>query len=514
MQIFHQAALAAWLLFLLGGLFIVYMFSSGKPDRCSFASRIVCVLAALTMGVGVYFGNPFEDVDFHADIPLLIAFALYFYFLFSSLSRFPWQTFFPRQARPGKAKPTQIIFLAAVLLFVLAILYKPFFPYRQSPDTVNQWKQIHGLLQYNKIHAIGHTIFLKAILSVWDNYTCVIIVHILSIILLYLLFAAYFLSKGMNIKTIAFIYGLSLLWTRQSTFAFFYPWKDLPASVCIGLITFFIVYFQDKKSLTAAEAFFLGLALAWCALFRLNGIIAAVICGLVFSVLLWRRALFRQLCAMALAIVLSVAGVAAYSSLVLKPADYENGFSIQVFGSGIAAVAANDHLLPKEEADISAYLPLEWMQAHYPSFLEKKELIWEPDESEQIMQDPELSIFNNEFVMKLGENKKEVILLYLRLLPRHFPTMLKDIAGSVKMVWILDDPFFPCCHSFLVMALLVLLVRSRLHFRDMLIFLPCLCNTVSIMISTITNEIRYLLPTFLLFPIFLCFLLYKEETLA
>ena len=508
-RLFEQKELAELLLYILGLCFAVHVHLLGDAQPPRLSSRLLCVLAALLMCFGMYYGTALSALTLKRRLILLLPLFLFFYSLFSALCRFPWQRYAPCRAETRRAKPAAFLLLALFLLAILLVLYLPRFPYGQSPDTRNQWAQIHGELRYNTIHAIGHTIFLKALLSIWDNYTFVILVHILGLTGLYLLFAVYFCGRGMDIRAVALIEGVSLLWTSRVAYAVFFPWKDLPACLCLGLLSYFFLRLQDKGALRLGEAFGLGLSLAWTALFRLNGIIAAVICGLLFAGALLRRAQLRQLLAMALAILLSVSGVWLYTSLVLKPARYENGFSIQVFGSGIAAAVANDELTAEEEARIDALLSTDWMRSHYPSSRDKRVLIWGHEESEHVQDDPELAMFNNRFVLSMGAHKKEVILLYLSLLPRHFPTMLKDAVGSVRLVWGLDSFFFPSSHIFPALLLLILLARIRPRPRDLLFFLPCLCNTVSIMISTITNELRYLLPSYLLFPFFFCFLLCK-----
>jgi hypothetical protein len=61
--------------------------------------------------------------------------------------------------------------------------------------------------------------------------------------------------------------------------------------------------------------------------------------------------------------------------------------------------------------------------------------------------------------------------------------------------------------------LLAALARIRRGNRRRFLFamLPVLCNVVSILISTVTNEIRYLMPTFLLAPVLLLYAFSHEK---
>ena len=489
---------------------MVYAYRRAGRRPVSALSCAVCIMAAFAIGFGLYLG---ERVDYYlyrrCSFALMLPVCAYCWLLFFTLSRDAGLFSRALEGERRRPRPADWLLLSAFLLVILIALYIREYPNMDTPDTKNQWDQIHGVISYHKIHSIGHTIFLKALLSLWDDYRIVIAVHILGVIGLYLLFASWFCAKGIPIKTVALTEGLCLLWTHSANKEIFSPAKDLPAALCLGLITFFLLRLQDKDRLSCGEAFALGLALAWAALLRMNGIVAAGVCGLYFLVKLWRRSLFRPICSLLLAVVLSVAGVKSYTDLVLKPKEFENGFAIQVFASGIASVAVHDQLSPEEEAAVSELLSVDWMKETYINSLYKQRMIWMPNGSERIAVDPDLEIFNNDFVLALGANKKAVVLLYLKLLPRHLPLMVRDFLGNIKLIWAIDKPSLTSNQVFLTALVLVLALRLRLKLRDLLIFLPCVCNVLSICISTITNEIRYLLPSFLLLPFFLLYLLWK-----
>ncbi len=104
-----------------------------------------------------------------------------------------------------------------------------------------------------------------------------------------------------------------------------------------------------------------------------------------------------------------------------------------------------------------------------------------------------------------------MIRLYLRLLPHHFGVMLKDALGSAAMTWRFDTPFFVASYIFSFSLILFYVLRYRLALSEMLVFLPTLCNTFSIIISTITNETRYLLPSFIMTPFFILYILWRGK---
>lgn len=440
---------------------------------------------------------------------LFLFYCVFFYFLFISIKTFWFSV--PLKTPAEKHKDELFLFISLlVFLGVFILLYLPVFPYRSSPDTLNQWQQIHGELSYNRIHAIGHTVFLKALLSIYDSYTIVIIFHIIAVIGVYMLFARYFLRHGIDPKLIIFVVSAGILISAKSSQAYFFPWKDTPAALCIALVTYFLLKYAEQKSIGSINSVFLGLALAGCFIFRLNGIIALIVCSSTFALSFLRRKLYRQLVLMLTGIAVSISVINIYTDKVLQPEHYENGFSVQVFASGIAAMVNSGELSPEELAEIDEIISVEWMQNEYRHPLFKQSLIWKKDNSPEILADKNLDIFSNKFVLDLGEHKADVIKLYLKFMPKHFGVCVQDVLGSLYAMWHLR-PLFIYSYIFPLVLVLYLAIKAKLQIKDLLIFLPSACNTISIMISTITNEERYFLPSFMLMPVFFMFILLKNR---
>ena len=395
-------------------------------------------------------------------------------------------------------------FLQSVLLFflfspILFLVYQPF-PYNTSQDILDQCAQVHGQLSYNNVHAIGHTLFLKLLLDIYDNLTFVVVFQMAMVAVLHVFFANYFYSKGLPLFLIAFLQGVSLAFIRNSTNAFFAPWKDTPAALCLGVVCLILMRYIDSGKLSKRTSVILGLALAWCYLFRLNGIVALIFCGGFMSISLLKKKLFPQLILLTAVVAASILTVTLYSDNVLHTINRENGFSMQVFGSGIAAVVNEGELSPQELEEIYKVLPVEWMTGR-----DMRELVWEYDNSPRITSDPNMHVYNNEYILRLGENKTEVIALYLKLLPSHFIICVKDVLQNIGIIWKFDESFFVSNYIFQFSLLAIIACGNHLRGKEWIPFFPSLCSTISIMISTTTNETRYLLPTFMLAP---CLILY------
>ena len=475
--------------------------------------------AALMMAVSTYFyivfrepgTSPISVSPLAAALAALAAYGL----LIDTLCRADTEWLWERGETRGP-EPRRLLLAGLLFGVILLVQYAFFFPYGKSPDTVNQWDQIHGTIPYNTIHAIGHTILLKLLLSLWDSYVFVVLVQMAAVLLLNLAFVRFFTARGVPFAPVVFALAMGLIWTGAATKAWFVPWKDTPAALCICLVTLILARYLEDGRLSLPRAACLGLLLAGCFVLRLNGIVALLICGGWALGAFLKKRQFRQLAAFLLGIALVIGGVSLYSARVLHPERSDNGFAIQIFGSAIAAVVHEDELTPEEEQELEALLPVDWMRENYGSAVDKRDLFWRQDASPRIAEDPDLAVFNNEFVIRMGENRNAVLRLFFRMLPRHFLTMAKDVLGSMAAVWGQQVLFFAGSHVFWAVFLACFALRKKLDRRDWLVFLPCICNTVSIMISTATNEMRYLLPTFMLAPFFLLFILLrtKRETAA
>ena len=502
-----------WLFFLCGVLIALLLKREGLRALCVSPA---CLVGAAVLALSAFFSFILHSHTLQGRLLLkalvtLIVFAAHA-LLFQALKKLSVGLLFGPQEKGAHLRPLSLLTLGAVLLLVLVWEYLPYYPYGFSGDSLNQWDQIHGAVPYNTIHAIGHTIFLKGLLRLWDSYTAVVWFQLLAVTGFYLCLTDFFYSRGLSLPLIGFVLLMCLIWTDAATRAYFYPWKDTPAALCLGIVTLLLARLSEAdRPLGLAEAVLLGTALAWCFLFRLNGVIALVVCGVCCVVLFWKRRCTRQLLAMLLAVQISVGGVCLYSSLVLRPQKLDNGFALQLFGTAIAAVVHEDSLTAKELEEIGRLLPVDWMREQYGNSRDKRDLLWNENGSEQIREDPTKQVLNNDFIIRMGENKLGVIRLFFRLLPRHFPTMAKDLLGSMAIVFLQDSLLFTASNIFWMAAVFWAVLESRLRGPALLPVLPVLCNTVSIMLSAATNEMRYLLPSFLLAPFFVFYFIWQGK---
>ena len=408
-----------------------------------------------------------------------------------------------------KQPKTAAVIVFMYTLFSLCLFWLLCFPYGDSPDSQNQWAQIHGELSYSDVTAVGHTLFLKLILSVWDNFTAVIIVHILMISLLFAVFAAYFSKKGVPFAPVFFVCALfnSAMMPIEP---YFFPWKDTPYVFFMGLLLLVLMQSVSQKRLSLLSYITAGISLSGIFLMRLNGAVTVIFSGLYIFIYALKTTDIKKFLLCAAVFVLSAAGVNFYAYRVLHARHLPNGFSVQVFDTGIAAAMHDGKLTADEYAEIDSILPAQWMYEHYSPQVPLM-LVHSRDESPEIAADPDYDYLNNNMILQSGINKTAVIKLYFRLLPRHFAAFAKNAFYGTVVVWghynfINKTIWFD--NISIIFALIIIVSAQPKGLIRLIhpVFIPLWSNMLSIAVSTVTNESRYLLPTVVLFPFYIIFL--------
>lgn len=502
-----------------------------KKDKKAFFSASVMGGAALLGFAVISLTQPMPlEEKVWLKVGLAVAAALIFWVLLAGFRL--WLQSFHGLRGKGSPPVLSAVTVAVYTIAALCLSWLKWYPSGTSPDTRHQWGQIHGDLILNDVHALGHTIFLKGLLAIWDSYAMVILVHILMIALLYGLFAHYLAGKGIRLGWM--LLAVSLFTACETpTSTYMYPWKDTPYTFAVGMLTLFIVYLIDERvKFTVGKAVLMAVALAYTTLFRLNGIVILLFMGIWLLCWLIRRKLWKHLIAMAAAVAICFGAVNWIGYEVLKAESPENGFSIQVFGSGIAAMTVYggptdmyDDKEPMDPADreaIARVLDPIWMIEQYQPW-QTRNIIWtyETNDREGIFDDPNMEIMVNNFVLDLGRNKWDVVKLYLKLMPKYFGICVRDILYNTFAVWgFVPEWNHDCAWYYSNIFLLVLMMvgvganwKKASIGKRLIVFAPVICNAVSIAISTITNETRYLLPTHTLFPVLMLYLICMSDRL-
>ncbi|MCL2544436.1 MAG: hypothetical protein FWE77_00805 [Clostridia bacterium] len=398
--------------------------------------------------------------------------------------------------------------LVPLTCFWLSLSY----PYMDGPDTANQLAQIRGELRLLDLHAPTHTLFLMALLRIVDHFWFVIAVQIALLAVSYGFFGRYLCGRrGMPLHPYGWACAFLLLLTVPIMYTA--PWKDTPYTLCIAVLTYFLMRLADDKDwpLTAPRTVTFGLAAAFAFLLRFNGIVVLAGCAVFLAVYAIKRRHWKQLAAFALTLLVAIGGMQVMIYDLFGFERGKNGFAVQTFIFGIASVVMEGGEITGEELDeVDALLGLDWIEANYDPALPRN-LIWNPEEWENdldgFFDDPNHEAYNNLMIVSAGEQPLQVIGLYLRLLPRNLGICASALMYGFRAVWAFTGIF---SHLFLLVTLAIAMAvcwpRKALA-RRWAVFLPIAANVVSIAASTITNEQRYLLPTYTLFVPLLFYIL-------
>lgn len=414
-------------------------------------------------------------------------------------------------ARP--AFPTFWFFLAALL--PLAVFWARVFPYESSFDLEYQLEMLRGGIPLNDVHTLAHT-FLLWLLG--GNPALLVAVQLLALAALLTAFAAWFYRRGMGLFGIALCVCGGCLGPVVSEAAAS-PIKDMPAALCAGVVLYYILrLFTGDLRLSWPHRVAFGAALAFTGLFRHNGFVLVLAAGL----WLLARGLYRRqgallaAAAVCAACIFAVDGVAAPLLGVQHPA---NGFAVQVYATGIVAVdQRGGDITAEQRSRMEQQLPMDYVancleNPDTAAFSRAQRLCWTrdlgsytPSQREQqfapLLEDSQgvNDVFNNLFILAAGQHPKEILQLYLELFLQNPWLCTTEILRNNTNVWRLDRGLGLFSHVFYLaaMALAFFCGSGRKMLRSWPALLPVACNVASVIVAASTNEIRYLLPTFLL----------------
>ena len=398
-----------------------------------------------------------------------------------------------------------IIFIYAAIS--LSLLWIKFYPSGTSPDTISQWNQVHTG-HYSDIHAIGHTIFLKWLLSIHDCYNIVIFVHIIMISSLYAAYSYYFSKKRVRL-------GLQLVLVSIFTSGFMgitpylYPWKDTPYTFCIGMAVLLLIDFiENREKFSIIKAILLGIFTVYIGLFRLNGIVITAFVVIYMTIVLIKNKKVKQLSAMLIPVIAIYCGIHYYAYDVLKTESPINGTEMHQIGSGIIA-AVSDNPTDDEIIMVSKYCDVDHLtDIHSPWHGET--WAWFDDQA-------------GTFLKRLADDKKGAIVVYAKLFLNHPIAMVKDLIYNTVSMWGHMNHYDWPMHSvylhisdnitllLILASVIITLWKKKIFSNRLVIFMPILLNIMSVVIATITNEQRYFLPTITLFPILITYILQTAQ---
>ncbi len=415
-------------------------------------------------------------------------------------------------------QPSEPLVFWLVFLYVavaLGLYFSLYYPGLEMIDYQDQMAMVRGDMPFTDVHAVGHTLYVAGIMKLFGNPAVLVAIPLLLLALLYGAFGVLLTRQGMPVSLLL---PLLMVFTACGSRAqhYLYLLKDPLYTVMVAGVTLAMVrQVLEKPRWKLRQGALLGVALAGCVLLRQNGAVIFLAGLAYFSYGFLKNKNGKVWLSMLAAVVLCIGGVAFCASQVLHVQHVPNGFSIQVSGKGVAAVVAEEGPMdPEERAKLdSIFSPeeLAWMKEKYAPYAKYNDLLWErqwkAEPELEVFRDPVMRMMNNQFVIALGEHPGEVVSLYFSLLSKNAGLLFRDFLGNTRIVWHWDDskPLFS--HILLAAGLLLAMAlcgrKKAGILKNGAMLLPLVANTLSIVVSATTNEYRYLLPTFALFPVLL-----------
>ena len=418
------------------------------------------------------------------------------------------------RARQDNSRPKFPAFYFFVAMLVpLLCAWASKGPYLDSFDLAYELEMLRGETPLNDVHTMAHTFLLWLCAG---NPVVLVGLQIFALALLLTVFAAWFYRQGMGLFCIGATFSMFSLCGTVTELAVS-PIKDLPAALCMGVVLYYSMrLLVNDLQWHWGHRLAFGSALAFTGLLRHNGYVLVLAAGVW---LLFRAMRQKQLFAVLASGVVCIVLVNAIGYGILHAQSPNNGFSVQVYATGIVAVERRGgDITEAQRQRMKELLPMDYVEACLSNPETEgrtlaQRLCWIrdlgqylPSEEEQafapLLQDENGTndVFNNLFILAAGEHKTEIITLYFELFLQNPWLCTTEIIRNTTTIWRLERGLALFSHVFYLIGILAAFVgigkKKMLRFWPVL--LPIGCNVASVVVAASTNELRYLLPTFLL----------------
>lgn len=375
------------------------------------------------------------------------------------------------------------------------------FPALMSFDSYYQFEQIANN-SFNDVHPAAHTLFTKLLLQVYHSPATVVFFQIALLCLGIWWSFSFFNREGIDKKILLIILAIwSCMTPIQSVTC--YLWKDVFYSISLLFSTIILIRIVIYKNRTKiSDIFILGIALSAVFLFRHNGVIPFLFTIIAIFYLSYKDKCIKYLLVVLTSVLIIVSTkTIVYGIYNVQPNN--NGTKYAIFAKAVVSVVDNDGNYTKEELEeINKIMPYDVIKRNY-DWSKGSNLLWNIQSG-----DAEYGFGN------LTANEgKSVIKLFINLLPRNFIAMCWDIIGSATIMWQLDFIYINLFSLHIIYFLPILIcgflfIKNK-KYIDLVPFIPCIANIISILISNISYEYRYGYPTMVMLPVILVYTIYS-----
>ncbi|TYR80238.1 hypothetical protein FZC66_14005 [Priestia megaterium] len=423
--------------------------------------------------------------------------------------------------------PTLYKWLIGFCILAVSLFYwLAFFPAAMTPDSLAQWKQAHTG-EFNDWHPIMITWLIMLLTKVWDNPGMIALFQIIVVVSIYMYTFDFFIKKKVSPIMLGI---LAIFIVAIPSFLIFsiIIWKDILYSAFLLFFTVNIakVYLSNGQFIKSKLGFSLLLLSSFgVAFFRHNGF-PVFLLTFILMIILFRKQ-WKQLVPIFLFIFIlnRVITGPVFEWLDVKTSDPNEALSIPT--QQIANIISNDGEMSKEEREyFNNVLPIElWKEKYNPYKSDPIKFTWEYYDREFIFQDVGLYFKNYiSIVLKNPYLAAEAFLKQTALVWQTTPFKdgytdtyvtniyygndlgLKDqiihpfLTNSAnqylslfkrQLLFFLWKPAFYHC----VILLFALTMAMRKGVTSLIILVPWLLNTLSVLAALPAQDFRYLLAS-------------------
>lgn len=436
----------------------------------------------------------------------------------------------PRRLAPFHSR--QFLFYFLPLLLVWLFFWACFYPGGMSPDSVDQWDQIHTMVIYDA-HPALHTLTIKLLSLAWDSPAVVSLTQVLLM--------AACMAYGFTLLRRA---GVGRFWVVLALLCVMLSfrngnlvvtvWKDVLFTIVVAALVLLLCHILLDSARRPRLLYWiaLGLLLGINPLYRHNGI--AILAGMIvlLPIFFWR---WRFQAALALCIACAfVGGVRKVVYPYFKVHPLTN-VGTWYYSTRITALIYQDVPLSNKEYDFLNHVrTLETRWPYNP--IMNNEVVYGPLYSNgfALQNEDVYATLDQSFALRypliyFRQFARATAYIWMPMQPGAdristgsygisgnnynlemkplCPTLGKWLRGlqgltiEKHLIWLF---WRPAIHLYLtLLAMLILLVRTR-DPRLLIVFAPGMMNAVTLLLAGMSQDHRYLFPTTLLTSFSLC----------
>ncbi len=431
-----------------------------------------------------------------------------------------------------------IIFL--IIFFGLMIWLLAFFPGVISEDSISQYKLAKGLQKLNDFHPIIHTLLLKLLYKIWDNYAVVSLFQIISFSFIWT-FLCKITRRSVKTNFFQIIFTCIILSFPIVSLYSITLWKDILYTYTM-LIFCGIIYSGIKKEFVFSkkELYFHALMLVLISKFRHNGL--GVMTGLLFfeMLLLFLKKYKKNIITSFLSVFLIIFIAFSAPKYILNLDGLEIS-GVHNYFYIVGAYAKEDYIEDKDMKILSKIKnEKNWKNDYYPFCINSMYLniddkyLYSEKANEEVKSIAIKYIFKNPKIFIIHQLKATSIVWSIKPLPNSYTYIVSfdknnniglvnesrnkifnyvltkyttfQVYSQSSLLYIFYRPASSLYMSILLI-LILFLRKKKIHY--FYILLPALLNSATLMIWCPAQDLRYVYINFLTL-IFVILVFYNE----